>query len=166
MNVARTPRRFESADQLADAVVEKVGKNIVLALPLGLGKADHIANSLFARAAADPSLSLHIFTALTLEVPRARHEIERRFVAQLADRLFKGYAGLSYAAAIRSGRLPPNIKVNEFFFLAGQWLGVPRGAAELHFRELHACFAHRARPRRQRHRPIGGAAERSRRCAL
>ena len=43
MNVTRTPRRFESADQLADAVVEKVGRNIVLALPLGLGKADHIA---------------------------------------------------------------------------------------------------------------------------
>ena len=141
MNVARTPRRFESADQLADAVVEKVGKNIVLALPLGLGKADHIANALFARAAADPSLSLHIFTALTLEVPRARHEIERRFVAQLADRLFKGYAGLSYAAAIRSGRLPPNIKVNEFFFLAGQWLGVP--AAQQNY--ISANYTHALR---------------------
>ena len=141
MNVTRTPRRFESADQLADAVVEKVGKNIVLALPLGLGKADHIANALFARAAADPSLSLHIFTALTLEVPRARHEIERRFVAPLADRLFKGYPGLSYAAAIRSGRLPPNIKVNEFFFLAGQWLGVP--AAQQNY--ISANYTHALR---------------------
>jgi hypothetical protein len=125
MNAARTPQGFESADRLADAIVEKVGKNIVLALPLGLGKADHIANALFARAVADPSLNLHIFTALTLEVPRARHEIERRFVTPLADRLFKGYPGLAYAAAIRSGRVPPNIKVNEFFFLAGQWLGLP-----------------------------------------
>ena len=49
MNVTRTPRRFQSADQLADAVVEKVGRNIVLALPLGLGKADHIANALLPR---------------------------------------------------------------------------------------------------------------------
>ena len=51
-------RRFDDADRLADAIVEKVGKTIVLALPLGLGKANHIANALFASAAADRSIKL------------------------------------------------------------------------------------------------------------
>jgi hypothetical protein len=124
-DVADAPRRFDTAERLADAIIDKVGKRIVLALPLGLGKANHIANALFARAVADPSLHLHIFTALTLEAPRARQEIERRFVEPLSQRLFAGYPKLDYATAIRSGHLPANIKVNEFFFLAGQWLGVP-----------------------------------------
>ena len=118
-------RSFEDADLLADAVIQKIGKTIVLALPLGLGKANHIANALFARAIADPSIRLNIFTALTLEKPRARNDIERRFLAPLTDRLFAGYPDLTYAAAIRAETLPANIQVNEFFFQAGQWLGVP-----------------------------------------
>lgn len=116
---------FEDADRVADAIIRKVGKTIVLALPLGLGKANHIANALFARALADPSLRLTIFTALTLEKPRIRNDIERRFLAPLAERLFAGYPDLDYTAAIRAGTLPANIQVNEFFFQAGQWLGVP-----------------------------------------
>ena len=61
------PRTFDDPARIADAIVEKVGKTIVLALPLGLGKANHIANALYARAAADPSIRLTIFTALTLD---------------------------------------------------------------------------------------------------
>ena len=142
MNAAAGPRALTSADRLADGIIEKVGKNIVLAMPLGLGKANHIANALFDRARGrSRACSLHIFTALTLEVPRGRHEIERRFVAPMAERLFKGYPDLSYAAAIRSGPLPANIKVNEFFFLAGQWLGVP--AAQQNY--ISANYTHALR---------------------
>ena len=67
-----SPDRFDDPDRVADAIIARVGKNIVLALPLGLGKANHVANALFARASADPSIRLHIFTALTLETPRSR----------------------------------------------------------------------------------------------
>jgi acyl-CoA hydrolase len=118
-------RSFDNADRLADAIIRKVGKTIVLALPLGLGKANHVANALFARAVADPSIHLTIFTALTLEKPRARSDIEHRFLGPLAERLFAGYPELTYAKAVRAGTLPENIRVNEFFFQAGQWLGVP-----------------------------------------
>jgi hypothetical protein len=137
MNTNST-QRFQSADRLADAVVERVGRNIVLALPLGLGKANRIANALFAKASADASISLHIFTALTLEKPRARQELERRFIEPLSDRLFGNYPDLAYAVAIRSGKLPANIKVNEFFFLAGRWLGVP--LAQQHY--ISANYTH------------------------
>ncbi len=115
---------FTSADALADRVIETVGKTIVLALPLGLGKANHVANALFARAGADPSITLRIFTALTLEKPRGASELQRRFLDPVIDRLFGGYPDLDYAKALRSGDMPPNIEVHEFFFLAGRWLGV------------------------------------------
>jgi len=125
------PKEFSDADAIADDIIRDVGKQVVLGLPLGLGKANHVANALYRRAAADRSISLTIFTALTLEKPRYRNELERRFLAPVIDRLFGGYPDLEYAKALRAGRLPPNVEVNEFFLLAGAWLGVP--AAQQHY---------------------------------
>jgi acyl-CoA hydrolase len=116
---------FASAEAIADRIIADVGKTIVLGLPLGLGKANHIANALFARAAADRSIRLTIFTALTLEKPRPASELERRFIEPVIERLFGGYPELSYAKALQANALPANIEVNEFFFLAGRWLNSP-----------------------------------------
>jgi acyl-CoA hydrolase len=121
---AGIPSRFDDPDAVADTIIGRVGKNIVLALPLGLGKANHVANALFARAAADSSLRLRIVTALTLEKPRGRGDIERRFLEPFAARVFAGYPELAYAAAQRAGKLPANIEVDEFFFAAGARLGI------------------------------------------
>jgi acyl-CoA hydrolase len=117
-------RWYDNAETLADAIIRELKGDIVLGLPLGLGKANHIANALYARAAADKSVRLRIFTALTLEKPPYRSELERRFLEPVIERLFGGYPQLAYATALRSGSLPANIEVNEFFFLAGRWLGV------------------------------------------
>jgi hypothetical protein len=119
------PQIFSDPDAVADAIIATAGKRIVLGLPLGLGKANHIVNALFARAVADPSVHLTIFTALTLEKPRPKNELEARFINPVIDRLFGGYPDLAYARALHQNRLPPNIEINEFFFLAGQWLGSP-----------------------------------------
>ena len=115
----------DNVGALADRILDEVGKNIVLGLPLGLGKANHIANELYARAAADRSIRLRIFTALTLEPRRGKSDLERRFVEPLNVRLFSGYPRLSYADAVRNNALPPNIEVNEFFLQAGNWLDAP-----------------------------------------
>jgi acyl-CoA hydrolase len=119
-----SPDRFDDPDRVADAIIARVGKNIVLALPLGLGKANHVANALFARASADPSIRLHIFTALTLETPRSQPGLERRFVQPFAQRVFAGYPELAYAKALHAGTLAPNIIVDEFFFQASTRLGI------------------------------------------
>ncbi|HSZ73571.1 MAG TPA: hypothetical protein VK779_02035, partial [Rhizomicrobium sp.] len=116
---------MSEVERIADAIIREIGPNIVLGLPLGLGKAPHLANALYARAAADRSIRLTIFTALTLEKPRYANDLERRFLEPVIERLFGGYPDLAYAHALRHGTLPPNIEVNEFFFLAGQWLNVP-----------------------------------------
>ena len=119
------PNITTDAGEIADAIIASVGKTIVLGLPLGLGKAPHIANALYARAAADRSIRLTIFTALTLEKPRYKNLLERRFLEPVIERLFGDWPELAYASALRAGTLPPNIEVNEFFFLAGRWIGVP-----------------------------------------
>ncbi len=124
MSEPPSSRFFDDAEALADEIVRRVGKTIVLALPLGLGKANHLANALYRRAAGDPAIDLHIFTALTLEKPRYGNVLERRFLEPVIERLFGDYPELLYARALREGTLPPNIEVNEFFLLAGRWLQV------------------------------------------
>ena len=118
------PTRFDDPDRLAEAVIARVGRKIVLALPLGLGKANHVANALFARAAADASITLRIFTALTLEKPHGKSELERRFLEPFSNRLFGGYPDLAYALALHRNSLPHNVEVDEFFFQAGTRLSV------------------------------------------
>ncbi|MCC6781045.1 MAG: acetyl-CoA hydrolase [Hyphomicrobiales bacterium] len=120
----RGPVVFHDAERIAQAIIDRVGRDIVLGLPLGLGKANHVANALYARAVADRSIKLRIFTALTLQKPRAKGFLDQRFLAPVAERVFGGYPELAYSLALGAGRLPPNVEVDEFFFLAGTRLNV------------------------------------------
>jgi hypothetical protein len=119
------PKLFSDPGAIAEDIIRDVGTNLVVGLPLGLGKANHIINALYARAAADRGINLTFLSALTLERPKPANLLERRFIAPVIDRLFGGYPDLAYADALRAGALPPNIRVIEFFFLAGRWLHVP-----------------------------------------
>ena len=119
------PKLFSDPEAIAEDIIRDVGPNLVVGLPLGLGKANHVVNALYARAAADRSISLTFFTALTLEKPRPKNLLQWRFIAPVIDRLFGGFPDLAYAAPLRAGALPPNIHVTEFFFLAGRWQHVP-----------------------------------------
>jgi hypothetical protein len=132
------PKLFSDPGAIAEDIIRDVGTNLVVGLPLGLGKANHIVNALYARAAADRSINLTFFTALTLEKPRPSSQLERRFVAPVIERLFGGYPDLAYADAVRADALPPNIRVIEFFFLAGRWLHVP--FAQQHY--ISANYTH------------------------
>jgi len=117
--------RMSQADDVAKAIIERLDGKIVLGLPLGLGKANHIANALYARAATDPSISLRIFTALTLTPPEPGSLLEKRFMGPILERTLGGYPELAYAQAQRRGELPANIEVDEFFLQAGMWLNDP-----------------------------------------
>jgi acyl-CoA hydrolase len=118
------PLHFDDASALAQAISGKLGSDITLALPLGLGKANTVANAIYERAAKDASQKLNIFTALTLQRPSVSG-LEAAFINPVLDRLFGGYPELSYALALRNGTLPKNIQVSEFFLLAGRSLGIP-----------------------------------------
>lgn len=120
--LSHAPRVHTDADACVDAILDQVGKTVVLGLPLGLGKANHLVNALYARAAAHPSIKLKILTALTLEKRQSLPEIAHRLVDPIIERLFGGYPDLLYAQGVRSGRLPPNIEVAEFFLTPGRWL--------------------------------------------
>jgi hypothetical protein len=134
------PKLFSDPDAVADDIIREVGTSLVVGLPLGLGKANHIVNALYRRASADRAIDLTFFSALTLEKPKPSNLLERRFIVPVIDRLFGGYPDLAYAEALHAGALPPNIKIIEFFFLAGRWLHVP--FAQQHY--ISANYTHAA----------------------
>ena len=129
---------YADAHALADAILRDCGSKLVVGLPLGLGKANHMANTLCERAAADSAIRLTIFTALTLEKPTPKSELERRFIGPVIERLFGGYPDLDYAKWLHADTLPKNIEVTEFFFLAGKWLR--NGYAQQHY--IAANYTH------------------------
>ena len=109
---------------LAEAIAGRVGPDIRLALPLGLGKPVTLVNALTRLVARRPDLLLSIFTALTLERPAPSDPLGRRLLEPALDRLFGAYPQIDYATWLRGQRMPSNIEVREFFLLAGRWIGI------------------------------------------
>ena len=112
----------------AEAIVDRVGRDIRLAIPIAIGKPILLIDALYRLAEADRTVKLSIFTGLTLIRPRYRNRLERRFVEPLLDRLFATYSEPLYVAALERRSLPANITVTEFFLQAGAWLA--NGAAQ------------------------------------
>ena len=105
-------------------LLARAGAGIRLATPLGLGKPNVLLNALYRRAVADPELSLHLYTALTLTRPAPGSDLERRFLEPFLERHFgRGYPDLEYAEARGAGRLPPNVRISEFYLQSGALLG-------------------------------------------
>jgi len=116
------PVVFNDPDKIADFVIEKAGKNLVMGMQLGLGKPNNIANALYRKAKSDPSIKLRIITALSLEPPTWSSDLERRFMEPLVERIWGGYVELEYARDVRLKKLPPNVEVSEFFYKAGAFM--------------------------------------------
>jgi acyl-CoA hydrolase len=109
--------------ECVDKVLRRVGPRIVLALPLGIGKPNPIANEFYRRAARDPAIQLTILTALSLRKPEARSGLERRLLGPIVERVFGSYVELEYVRAQRKDSLPANVRVIEFFLSPGTLLG-------------------------------------------
>src|SRR3954463_476341 len=110
------PQLFDDVGEIVEETLRRVGKKVVLALPLGIGKPNLIANEFFRRARGDSSLDLTIFTALSLRKPTGQTALEKAFIDPLAERIFGNYPDLDYLSAVRHDEVPPNVRVIEFFF--------------------------------------------------
>ena len=119
------PQIHNDAEACVEAVLSQVGRKIVLAMPIAIGKPNHFVNALYRRAVQDKSISLKIFTALSFVKPTLKSDLERRFAGPLIQRLFGQFPDLEYAVALQRGQLPPNIEVHDFFFQAGAFLNSP-----------------------------------------
>lgn len=132
---------IDDVETAVDRIIERVGKRIVLGIPLGLGKPVELTNALYRRAQADPALKLKIFTALSLAKPAASSDVEKAFMAPFVERVFAGVPELEYVKAQHAGTLPANVEIVEFFFLTGAMLN-NRDAQR---RYINSNYTHAAR---------------------
>jgi len=122
---APAPRQFDGVEDCVEAVLTKVGRRIALCTPIGAGKPVALVNAFYRRAAADPRIGLSILTGLTLARPQPESELERRLLGPITAKAFGNAPEPEWVAPLRAGRLPPNVRVQEFFMEPGAWLGVP-----------------------------------------
>ena len=113
---------LKSVEACVDALLERVGPRLAVATPLGIGKPNPLLNALYHRARADPRIELHLYTALTLQPPVPKQELERRLLEPISERLFGNYPPLDYERARLAGELPDNVRVIEFYLQAGKYL--------------------------------------------
>jgi acyl-CoA hydrolase len=125
-----SPLVIPTLAQAVEHVLTAIEGDIVLGLPLGIGKPNPFVNLLYRRIKAmgnDASpRRLKIITALSLEKPEGKSELEQNFLTPLVERVFKDYPDLDYVKDLRAGVLPPHIEVSEFFLKTGDYLGNER----------------------------------------
>jgi len=114
--------KSDNPETIIDRIIDKVGKNLVVGTPLALGKPNHLLNALYNRARKHPDLNLKIFTALTLDKPKGKGLLEKRFLEPMAERIFGDYPDLDYEQDRMTGNLPTNVEIVEFYFPAGRYL--------------------------------------------
>ena len=117
------PLFIDSIEAAVDHLLDRIPGKIVLGIPLAVGKPNPFVNALYKRIKANPARQLRIVTALSLEKPVGKSEIERHFLEALVSRVFGDYPDLAYVKDARGGGLPPNIEICEFFMKTGDYLG-------------------------------------------
>jgi acyl-CoA hydrolase len=117
------PLMIDSIEAAVDHVLDSIAGDIVLGIPLGVGKPNPFVNALYHRIKANPARKLRIITALSLLKPVGKSELEQNFLDPLVERVFADYPDLEYAKDSRAHTLPPNIEVREFFMKTGDYLG-------------------------------------------
>jgi acyl-CoA hydrolase len=114
---------LEDVEACVERVLEKLGKRIVLGTPLGIGKPNALLNALYRRAKADSSIKLDIITALSLNAPFGKSELEERFYAPIRRRVWDHVPRLAYLDDANARALPDNVRLIEFYTRPGSILG-------------------------------------------
>jgi len=117
-----THDRDASVQRAVNNVITAVGPVIKLGIPLGLGKPVQFVNALYQRVKHDATLTLEIYTALSLDVPNPKPGLESALMRPFLQRVFGDYVAPDYLADIRKGSVPANIHVHEFFVKSGDFV--------------------------------------------
>ena len=105
------PEYFSDLEQFVDALLDMVGKEVVIAG--GFGRPAHIFNELFRRAMADPTIKLTMITGASFGRPSGKSDLEKRFMDPFVDRVFGNLPDLDYVKPYTREQLPPNIEIVE-----------------------------------------------------
>ena len=138
---------IDSLDAAVARMLERLPPELHVGAPLGLGKPHRLLNALYARVAADPSRPMTLYTALSLDPPRAAPGLEARLLGPFAERHFGAdFPRLAYVEAQRRDALPEHVSVEEFYLQSGALLGssqAQRRYASLNYTHVARALADR-----------------------
>ena len=66
------PLQSDDPVKCAEAIIDRVGRRILLGVPIGVGKPNRLLNALYRLAEADRRITLEIFTGISLARPPYR----------------------------------------------------------------------------------------------
>ena len=116
-------QRFTDTAACAQVIADRLGPDLRVAAPLGLGKPHGLLNALYALIKAQPARSLTLYTALSLARPQPKPGLEARFLEPFLARHFgEGFVDPQYALDQARDALPPNVAVHEFYMQSGAML--------------------------------------------
>lgn len=115
---------YTDTEACAHHLAERLGPDLRVAAPLGLGKPHGLLNALYRLTTADTSRSLSLYTALSLTRPPLAPGLEGRFTGPFMARHFGADAeDPQYAIDQAHNALPTNVAVHEFYMQSGALLG-------------------------------------------
>ncbi|WP_442683679.1 acetyl-CoA hydrolase/transferase C-terminal domain-containing protein [Stenotrophomonas sp. JC08] len=118
------PHHLTDLDAAVDWLLARVPGALRIGAPLALGKPHRLLNALYTRIEHDPARPLQLYTALSLDPPRAGSDgLEARFMRPFVARHYGDFPRLAYADAIARDALPAHIQVEEFYMQSGALLG-------------------------------------------
>jgi acyl-CoA hydrolase len=116
-------QRLADTDACARLIAERLGADLRIAAPLGLGKPHGLLNALYRMVCADTWRSMTLYTALSLTRPQPKPGLEARFLQPFLDRHFGAdCVDPRYALDQMRDALPPNVAVHEFYLPSGALL--------------------------------------------
>jgi acyl-CoA hydrolase len=138
---------IQDLDAAVSTMLERLPATLHVGAPLGIGKPHRLLNALYARVAADPSRPMTLYTALSLDPPRATQGLEGRFAAPFVERHFgNDFPRLAYVDALRRDALPAHVDIEEFYLQSGAMLGssqAQRRYASLNYTHVARALAGR-----------------------
>ena len=126
MNERPAPIYLDTLDAAVDLLLSRLDGPLHVGAPLGLGKPHRLLNALYTRIEHDPARALHLYTALSLDLPGAGKGLEGRFLGAFVQRHFgDDFPRLAYVQAMKRNALPAHVEVEEFYLQSGALLHSP-----------------------------------------
>lgn len=142
-----SPALFTSLDDAVSTILATVDGPLRIGAPLGIGKPHRLLNALYARVLQDSNRPMQIYTALSLDPPTGRSDLEKRFLEPFVERLYgHDFPRLDYVQAQKRDALPAHVTVEEFYMQSGALLGssqAQRNYASLNYTHVAEVMADR-----------------------
>ena len=116
---------YQDIEKCVDEIIEKVGKKIVMAIPLALAKPNRLVNAIYNRIKNDDTLYLKLFSGVSLEKPEGKSELEKRFLEPFVERVWEDFEEFEYIKDLRRNTIPKNFKYVEFYNKTAAFLHCP-----------------------------------------